>query len=152
MRIEQQAQPFCSLLRWNRLVDASVQRRAGPEPAKRPCVWPGIGNTRCDPVTDDDLVLCIQMFECGGETDHFIEPFRLNALQLRLMLWLHNREAAFQVRLQIIPDLDVTRFAHTPCNAAPHNPEFDPGRFLLMKGDKWTEQCARLFAPPFVER
>src|SRR5947207_15272894 len=152
MRIEQQAQPFCGLLRRNCLVDTSVQRRARPKPAKGPRPRSGIGNARCDPVTDGDLVLRIQMFECSGETDHFIEPFRLNALQLRLMLWLHKREAAFEMRLQIIPDLDLTRFAHTARHSAPHNPEFDPNRFFLVKGDKWTEQCCSLFAPPFVQR
>src|SRR6266446_1464763 len=121
-------------------MNASIQRNAGPEPAKSPRPRAGNGYTGCDPHAGCGLLRRVQMLECCSEADHFIEPFRLNALRLRLMFRLAKREAPFKVRLQIIPDLDVAGFAHAAGDASPQDPELRPDRLVFVKPYALSEQ------------
>src|SRR5688572_4137942 len=63
-----------------------------------------------------------------------------------------RRNAALDMRFEVIPDLDVAVFAQAAGNAAPHDPELDPDGLLLVKRHARRELSRSLFATPFIER
>src|SRR4029434_10359629 len=92
------------------------------------------------------------MLESGGQPDHFIQTFRLNSFQLWLLFRRIRCQTSLEVGFQVIPNFGMTGFTHAAGHATPHDPVFDPDRFLPMKSDAWREQLSSLLGSPFIER
>src|SRR4029434_6982953 len=133
-------------------MSASIQRHPGSDTAQRPCPGAGIGNAWCDPVAQQHFVIRIEMLESGGKPDHFIQAFRLDPFQLWLLFRRFRYQTALEVGLQVIPDFGMTGFTHAAGHATPHDPVFDPDRFLTMNRKALREQLSGLLGSPFIER
>src|SRR6185369_11976244 len=57
-----------------------------------------------------------------------------------------------QVRPEIVPDLILPGIAQTTGDSPPHDPEFRPHTFLLMRINTRREQRSRLLGSPFIQR
>ena len=80
-------------------------------------------------------------------TDHFIEALGLNAFQFGLMFRLIQRQTPFEMRLEILPDLDMPVFGQSARDTTPHDPELNPDWLFLVKlprpGAKSAAVCSQ---------
>src|SRR5262245_45229940 len=133
MSIQQEVQPFRCMVRTDCLVTASVKRNPSPDAAESPGPRARALDARSNPVAKCALFRCVQVFESGRQAKHLIEAFGLNTLRLRLTLRLIWGEAFFKLRLEKSPHIRVALFGQSAGDPAPHDPEFHPDCFFLMK-------------------
>src|SRR5262245_5107699 len=134
-------------------MNASVKWNPSPNAAESPGPRAGSGDAGRNPIADRDLFLWAQMLERCCKTNHLIETFRLNALELWLTLRLSWSKAFLEVWFEKSPHVDVPVFDQVTCYPAQHNPEFHPHRLFLMKGDACIEQrFEHLCASPIIQR
>src|SRR5215510_10164321 len=120
------------------LMDASVKRNPSSNAAESPSPRAGVPDARSNPVAERDLFRWVQVLEGRRKTNHLFETFRLNTLGLwlllRLRLCLICRETPYKLWLEKPPRVGVPLFDQSACNPAPHDPEFHPHGFFLVKG------------------
>src|SRR5215831_92669 len=153
MSIQQEVQPFRCMVRTDCLVNASVKRNPSSDAAESPGPRARAGNARSNPVAECALFRRVQVLESGCQAQHLIEAFGLNTLGLWLTLRLIWGEAFFKLRFEKSPHIRVALFGQSAGNPAPHDPEFHPDCYFLMKCHAGTEQrFDHLHASPVIQR
>src|SRR5262249_43456832 len=122
------------MVRIDCLMNASIKGKPSPNAAESPSPRAGAGDARSNPVAERDLFRRVQVLEGSRKTNHLIETLGLNTLGLWLPLRLSWRETFFELWLEKPPHVSVPLFDQSACNPAPHDPEFHPRGFVLVKG------------------